>query len=299
MVRIINRRLIAALSALALLSACGGSSSSSQSDTDSTAGESSTPPITLQKHWETDTVLRAPESVLWDAAQEILYVSNINGDGVAHDDNGFISQLGPDGKIINLHWVNGLDAPKGIGMYGGELYAADIDSLVIIDMKAAKIKSKIHVPGSVFLNDVAVDDQGNVYISDTRQGKVFRYRDGKVSEYLSSPEVKGANGLLVWKNKLWIDAADGIYNYDAAAKKFNLFCKEVTGGDGLTVVNDNELIASRWIGEVYYIHQDGSAKKILDTRADKQNTADLYFLKDSSLLIIPTFNGNRVTAYRL
>lgn len=282
-----------------LLAACGGSSSSSSESSGDSSVVAQTNDLKLVKLWETDTSVRAPESVLWDAGKKIFYVSNINGDGTAKDDNGFISQLSPGGKIINLHWVNGLDAPKGMGMYNDELYVADIDSLVIIDIKAARIKSKIFVPGSVFLNDVAVDGKGNVYISDTRKGKVFLYKNGKVSEYLSSSEVKGANGLLVWKDKLWIAAADGIYNYDFSTKVFTLFCEEVKGGDGLTAVNDNDLIASRWIGEVYYVHADGSAEKILDTKAEHSNTADLYFLKDSNLLVIPTFNGNRVVGYKL
>lgn len=282
-----------------LLVACNGSSSSSGSSKDSAVAAGKTGAMKLVKQWETDTSVRAPESVLWDSGEKIFYVSNINGDGVARDNNGFISKLSPSGKITKPHWVNGLDAPKGMGMYNGELYVADIDSLVIIDIRSAEIKSKVFIPGSVFLNDIAVDKEGNVYISDTRKGKVFLYKEGRVSEYLSSPEVKGANGLLVWKNKLWIDAADGIYNYDFGTKVFTLFCDEVKGGDGLSVVNDSDLIASRWVGEVYYVHADGSAEKILDTKDQNANTADLFFLKDSNVLVIPTFKGNRVAGYSL
>jgi hypothetical protein len=285
------------------LTACGGGGSSSVNSSGDTSGTGNTKnapaKTTLEKVWETDTSVRAPESALWDSAQKILYVSNIDGDGAAKDGNGFISQLAPDGKIVKLHWVDGLDAPKGLGMYQGMLYAADLDSLVIIDMKKAKIKTKIYIPGATFLNDIAVDDAGNVYMSDTRQGKVFLYANGKISIYLGSQEMKGANGLL-WKNrKLWILAADGIYTYDTTSRKLNLFSDAVKGGDGLTAVNDSDLLASRWVGEVYYVKADGSADKLLDTRKKHFNTADITFLPDSQLLVVPTFTGNTVAAYKL
>lgn len=282
-----------------MLSACGGSSSSSSTSKDSSQAGASVSDIKLVKQWETDTSLRTPESVLWDSAQNRYFVSNIDGDAAKKDHNGFLSTIDPDGKILDLHWVDGMDAPKGMGMYNGELYAADVDSLVIVDIKTAQIKTKVFVPGAVFLNDIAVGNNGEVYISDTRKGKVFLYQDGKVSTYLSAPEVKDANGLLVWKGKLWIDAADGTYSYDFNTHEFALHSDAVKGGDGLTFVNDSDLIASRWVGEVFYVFPDGKAVKLLDTKDAGSNTADIYFSTDKDQLLIPTFKGNRVVAYKL
>ena len=37
--------------------------------------------------------LQTPESVLWDAAQDVYFVSNINGNPNVNDNNGFISRL--------------------------------------------------------------------------------------------------------------------------------------------------------------------------------------------------------------
>lgn len=283
-----------------MLGSCGGSSSSvGTSDSTALNRKTDTGNVQLTKVWETDTSLRTPESVLWDSAKEMYYVSNIDGDAGERDNNGFISELNKDGKVTRLHWIDGMDAPKGLGLYKDKLYIADIDSLVIADVNTSKI-SKLFVPGSVFLNDVAVDNSnGNIYISDTRQGKIFLYNNGKITEYLSSPEVKNANGLLVWKDKLWIDAADGIYNYDFNEKKFTLHCPSVKGGDGLVAIDDSDLMASRWAGEIYYVYADGSSKKLLDTKEANSYTADIYYSKESNQLLVPTFKGNRVVAYTL
>jgi hypothetical protein len=49
--------------------------------------------IHLEKRWESDTTLKTPESVLFDPANKILYVSNINGDPWAKDGNGSIGKV--------------------------------------------------------------------------------------------------------------------------------------------------------------------------------------------------------------
>ena len=72
-------------------------------------------PLTLNLKWETDPTLTTCESVLYDQERDVLYVSNINGQPDGKDGNGFISKLNLDGKVTELEWVKGLNAPKGLG----------------------------------------------------------------------------------------------------------------------------------------------------------------------------------------
>src|SRR5688572_1139033 len=48
-----------------------------------------------------------PESVLYDSDADIYLVSNINGEPLGADDNGFIAKLSPDGKITEAKWIDG------------------------------------------------------------------------------------------------------------------------------------------------------------------------------------------------
>src|SRR5262245_28410939 len=100
-----------------------------------------------------------PESVLFDSAANILYVSNVAGDAAEKDGKGFISRLSQDGKILDLEWVTGLDAPKGLAQAGDTLYVSDIDSLVAIDIKTGTIAKRYPAAGAKFLNDVAADER--------------------------------------------------------------------------------------------------------------------------------------------
>src|SRR6187431_1344942 len=70
----------------------------------------------LERAWETDATLTTAESVLYDKANDVLYVSCINGvPPDKKDGDGFISRVALDGKIKDLKWVTGLNGPKGMG----------------------------------------------------------------------------------------------------------------------------------------------------------------------------------------
>jgi hypothetical protein len=75
--------------------------------------------------------LETPESVYFDEARDTLYVSNIAGEMLEKDGNGFISRVGLDGQMLEARWVTGLDAPKGLVSDGTTLYVSDIDRLRI------------------------------------------------------------------------------------------------------------------------------------------------------------------------
>ena len=126
----------------------------------------------LIKLWQTDTLLKIPESVLFNAANNFLYVSNIDGQSWEKDGKGSIGKVGLDGKIIKVDWVSGLNAPKGMGLYDNKLYAADVDNVVVIDVSKEAIIKRIPVEGATGLNDISIDKKGKLYVSDSKTGKV-------------------------------------------------------------------------------------------------------------------------------
>src|SRR2546430_848727 len=116
-----------------------------------------------------------PESVLHDPAQDIYFVSNINGSPTAKDNNGFISRVRPDGAVENLKFIEGghggvtLNAPKGLAIRGDTLWVADIDMVRSFDAKTGAPRDSVSLAGlgAVFLNDIAIAQTGALYITDT------------------------------------------------------------------------------------------------------------------------------------
>src|SRR5436190_9385058 len=117
----------------------------------------------LVKLWQTDSLLKVPESVLFDEAGKVLYVSNIDGQPWEKDGKGSIGKVGLDGKIISVDWVSGLNAPKGLGMYKGKLYVADITDVAVIDIRKGAIEKLIPIEGAENLNDISVGSDGVVW----------------------------------------------------------------------------------------------------------------------------------------
>src|SRR5688572_31240453 len=109
---------------------------------------------TLTPKWKTEATLLVPESVLLDSKNNVLYVACIDGKPEDKDGNGYVAQVGLDGKIKNLKWATGMNAPKGMGLHNGKLYVADIDRVVVIDVATGKIASTVPIEGAKFLNDV-------------------------------------------------------------------------------------------------------------------------------------------------
>jgi hypothetical protein len=274
--------------------AAGDSTATGEGTTTATAATSPTP--SLQKAWETDTVLTTVESTLFDPAAGIIYTSNIEGHHSKKDKKGSISKLKPDGSVSQLKWVTGLNAPKGMALLNGKLYVADIDELVEIDVAGGKIAKRYPVAGAKFLNDAATDGK-QVYFSDSETGKVHRLDNGKAT--LVGEGFAGINGLgFDQKGQLFILDGKGLRRYNPADKASQFVNEVVTGGDGLVIIDDSTYIASRWQGEIYLV-KNGKEHLLLDTKADSSNTADIDYIRDQQLVLVPTFFKNKVVAYKL
>lgn len=251
---------------------------------------------TLTKVWETDSVMTTAESTLYDKETNTIYVSNIQGHHSEKDGKGFISQLKPDGTVSKLNWVTGLNAPKGLAKMGDRLYVTDINELVEINFSDGKVVKRYPVKGATFLNDAATD--GNkVYFSDSGTGKVHVLDNGKVTTVAEGLE--GINGIAFnEQGQLLVLDGKGLRRYAMDTKSTEPVNEVVTGGDGLVIIDDSTYIASRWQGEIYLI-KNGKEHLLLDTKTQESNTADIDYIEDEKLVLVPTFMKNKVVAYKL
>jgi hypothetical protein len=252
---------------------------------------------TVQRLWATDTILKVPESVLVDDKENCLWVSNIDGASNGKDGKGSISKLSKTGVPINLDWVTGLNAPKGMGKYKQELYVADLTELVVIDIKKGIIKNKIKVEGSVFLNDVTVNKNGAVFVSDSRTGKVHRIENGIVS--IEVENLQGPNGLLSIEDQLLILDRGSLLSVTPGGAISKIMDGMDPSTDGIERVAPNQYIISCWNGIVYFVAAGAQKITLFDTRSEKINSADIGYDAKNKIIYVPTFMKNSVAAYQL
>jgi len=257
----------------------------------------------LTQQWETKKELRVPESVLYDESGNVLYVSNINGKPTEKNGKGFISKVSLNGKIEVLRWTTGLNAPKGSTIYGDKLYVSDIDRLVEIDLNTGKILAEYPATGAKFLNDVATDASGNVYVTDmsSENSVIYKLRQGKMTVWMKGREISNPNGLYMEEKRLLVgNSGDGsIKAINLADRKISTIARVGSGIDGLRSDGKGNYFISDWRGKTSLVTAAGKIIVLLDTTASKINSADLEYIKSKKLLLIPTFFDNRVVAYEV
>jgi hypothetical protein len=250
----------------------------------------------LEKIWETDTVVKVPESALPDFKKGLMYISLVDGAPFDVDGKGGVGMLGLNGKNLNQNWITGLNAPKGLGGFGNTLYVADLSEVVVIDIAKGKIEKKIKVDSATGLNDITVSDKGIVYVSDSRLGKVHKIENGVASVYLNN--MPAANGLKAIGNDLYILSGKSFVKADAQ-KNVTKIAELEQPGDGLEPIGNGDFLATSWIGYVYYVHANGKVETLLDTHLQNKNTADIGYDAAKRIVYLPTFNGKQIVAYRL
>ncbi len=260
-----------------------------------------------------------PESAVYDTEGDRYLVSNINGVGLAKDDNGFISVLSPDGSIANLKWIEGgkneatLDGPKGMVVRSGVLYVSDITIVRQFDLKTGAPLADIAVPGATSLNDIALAPDGRVYVSDTGkkigadgtslesngEDAIYAIDQGKASVVAKRTELGNPNGIL------WTDRGLAVVTNDDSGEVYRLDDRqqrqEITrlpGGklDGLLALGDTLLVTS-WATSAVYRGKLGGTFEV--AIADVKSPADLGYDTKRARVLLPLLLENSVAVYEL
>lgn len=257
-------------------------------------------PVVLEQAWMTQGFAQ-PESVAPSADGSVLYVSNVAGEPGAKDGMGFISRvsrLRPSGMVMDLEWVKGLHAPKGMAVAGNRLYVSDIDALVSIDTDTGAILSRTQVVGARFLNDVAMAPDGGVLVSDSGGAKIYAVKDGVVSVWLADPQLAAVNGLTPERGRLLVATMQGkVLAVDWATRAITVLGEGIGDGDGISPLGGGHFIVSDWRGRIFHMTPDGAATAILDTRAEQILQNDFVLVGDT--LYVANMLPGTVTAWRV
>lgn len=277
------------------------------------------PPPEAHKISQIDSLM-TPESFLWDAASDVYFISNINGNPNVKDNNGFISRITPDSGAPNLRFIEGgkngvtLNAPKGLAVKGDTLWVTDIDVARAFNTKTGKPITMIdlHPAGAVFLNDPAIGPDGALYITDTGikfdstgtashpgPDRIFRIVGRRVTVAAQGDTLKWPNGITwdVSGNRFIVVAFGGpyVFEWKLGDKNPTVIAHGPGGFDGVEVARGKILVSS-WSDSTVSAYQSGNEVKVI---TGVPSPADIGYDAKRNRVLIPVMTQNHGEIWQL
>lgn len=251
--------------------------------------------------------LPSPESAVFDPKRSVIFISHQNY--AQESGGGSIGMISTNGAVIEREWVRGLNKPKGILVLGDKLFVSDVTELVEIDIAAGAILKRYPGKGAKFLNDVATDGTGMIYVSDMFTSAIYRLdRTGQFDVWMKDPALENPNGLLFHKGSLYISAWGAFVDDKPLSsppghflqvslkdKKIRRLSASPLGHlDGIVPMDENFLVSDWIAGGVFQVTPAGVVERIIMT---EQSAGDIAYLPEQELILIPMAKQGQLLAY--
>ena len=262
--------------------------------------------ISLTKLWELDKGLSTPESVAYDSLQNCLYISNFN------DKTGFrnkqdtlfdeyISKVDLEGNLIEEKWVDSLLGPTGIMIHNDLLYVVERGYLSKIAINKQMVIERLPIPGTTFLNDIVIDKNGDVFLSDSKkEGTVWKVTQKKYEIWFSDSIIQNCNGLFLDHDKIIVGTRGqaNLVSISTSDKTIKAITSKIADGiDGLKKYGENFIVS--WQYKIEVVGQSGKSVLLEDTSEEKDWNADIELIENKNMIIVPTLLTNKLVAYKI
>jgi len=260
-----------------------------------------------QPEWTINN-LDQPESVVASTDGQFIYISNINGQPMELNGQGYISIANVNGRMVDQHWLKGLDAPKGLAVSGQYLYIADMQKLVKVNTRTGKIEDSYTAPNAKMLNDVTATTDGTIYVSDLLEGTIHRLKNGKFEAWFKSTALPHPNGLYAQQGELLVGSWGKGMNSDFSTAELGSLLRlniveqqlstvptgyKLGNLDGVIVTEDESIYISDWLSGELFKLQGKERKLVLSL---KPGLADIGANKQ--YLFAPMMMDNEVSAWK-
>lgn len=154
--------------------------------------------------------LRFCEATCWNG--DSLYVSNFGGDTINplnKSGKGYIMKFTTNKPTVLIPADGRLNAPKGMCVVNQHLFVADVNAVMVFDLKNVSRSQKIVFPvNDSFVNDIAVCGN-NMYVTVTNTGNVYKMdvsdpdkMKGQTPKLFT--KVPGANGIVATDSIIYV-----------------------------------------------------------------------------------------------
>ena len=255
----------------------------------------------------------SPESFVVDPETGVYYVSNVNGPPTAKDGNGYISKISANGNLVIQKFIGGkkdeflINAPKGLLLLGNEIWVTDIDVVRVFNKNTGRAVRVVDAAPfhAKFLNDMAVDGDGKVYVSDMLGDQILTIDPAKgnqIAVFHSGSELGNPNGLMFnpkSKSLMVVGFKSGQILEIDRHRKTHVLKRGLSTLDGIDYDNEGNLYVSSFEkGEIYKIAFYGRGTLTV-FQSGLTTPSDISCDRKNKELLIPSYKANRVTTARL
>ena len=264
----------------------------------------------LAKAWE--VALPVAETVAYDIESKVIYATGMG----ATPNSGVTWKIALDGTVLAKDWATGLNQVRGSKLVGDSLFIAELQSLAKVDLATGKVAKRYEAPGAGMFNNIACDEVGNLYITDTPKNAIYKYSvDRDVFEkWLESPDLEWPNGILYENGRLilapwgtvtdpatWATEVPGrMQTLDIATKEIRFLGgneKPLANGDGLVGDGKGNYFVGDWMnGNIYLVNRDSESVLVATTN---QGMGDFTFVLGEELLLVPVGKLDKLYAFKV
>jgi sugar phosphate isomerase/epimerase len=259
----------------------------------------------------------APDQCVWHAPSRTWFVSNLGGGiSLAKDAYGWITRLDEKGEVIEPFWIGlaeRMHAPSGMVATDRHLYVCDREGVHQIDITQRKIANFYPIPQGKFINDIAIADNGDLYVSDFFANRIYRLpQESRVAEvWLETDRLEAPDGLYMDAGKLIVGSwgvltgpdtfntskRGDLLKIDLKTKQIEVLSKEAGNLEGITKAGDFYYVTDWAAGKLLKIHAETG--QVSEALAGLRNPTDPGYAPELGVLAFPQHTGDQVVFMRV
>ena len=238
----------------------------------------------------------SPESITYDTTGKRYFISNTSSSKIVQRDR--------QGIVTDFVTVGG--SIHGVSVHNGKVYVCNGTRVRGYDLITAAEVFNVVISGSAFLNDLAIDNSGMMYVSDFNGRRIYKVNTNNSEYWIYVPATTNQpNGVYVDapRNRLLICCWGG----SAPVKAVNLVDSVISNiittpysnCDGISLDRNNNVYISTWGIQSVVRYDINFANPPVVVASSLSNPADIYVNRMTDTLAVPNAGNSTVGLFHL